>query len=262
MQSREGFSAQSPDARRRVEKRRVFTALSRSPAPIENLLPAFPANPCYSWPAMIFLRSIERLNGESEGYTSSPFPLPHLLSLKTLTFTSPVTCFTGENGSGQSTLLEAIALRAKLPMPTSLPPDHDPALAASHNLARSLQLNWSPKTNYGTFLRACDLHPHQGTCLEFLRSQCVPGGLHVLDTPECMFPPQRQLAVLTLIKALVAGNAQFIIATNSPLLLAFPDAQILDFDTPEVTERAYDDVTQVKFMREFLADPEEHVRTL
>jgi predicted ATPase len=212
---------------------------------------------------MIFLRSIERLSGEPEGYTSSPFAIPRLISLRSLTFTSPVAFFTGEKGAGQSTLLEAIALRAKLPMPTELPPEHEPSLAASHGLARNLHLHWSPRTNYGVFLRACDLHHHGASdCLEFLRSRCVPGGLHLIDTPECMFPPQRQLAVLAFLKSLVADNAQFIIATNSPLLLAYPDAQILDFDGAEVTPRSYDDAPVVKFLREFLQNPEEHVRKL
>ncbi|ATC62885.1 hypothetical protein CMV30_02290 [Nibricoccus aquaticus] len=95
-----------------------------------------------------------------------------------------------------------------------------------------------------------------------LRSRCVPGGLHLIDTPECIFPPQHQLALLALLKSLVSGNAQFIIATNSPILLAFPDAQILDFDAPEITPRTYDEVPVVKFMRAFLADPEDHIRKL
>lgn len=212
---------------------------------------------------MIFLRSIERLSGEPESYTNTPFAIPRLVSLRSLTFTSPVTFLTGENGSTRSTLLAAIALRAKLPAPAELPPEHEPSLAAVHRLARNLHLQWSPKTNYGVFLRSCDLHCHDGdACLEMLRSRCVPGGLHLIDTPECIFPPQRQLALLTLLKSLVDGNAQFIIATNSPLLLAFPDAQILDFDAPEVTPRAYDEVPVVKFMRAFLTDPEEHVRRL
>ena len=212
---------------------------------------------------MIFLRSIERPSGEPEGYTNTPFPLPHLISLRHLAFTSPVALLTGENGSGQSTLLEAIALRAKLPLPIDVSPDHEPSLASSHRLARNLQLHWSPKTNYGVFLRSCDLHSYDSDgCLEMLRERCVPGGLHLIDTPECAFPPQRQAAVLGLLKSLVDDNAQFIIATNSPLLLAFPGAQILDFDTPEITSRTYDEVPVVKFMREFLHDPESHIRRL
>jgi predicted ATPase len=212
---------------------------------------------------MIFLRSIERLSGEPEGYTHTPFAIPRLVTLRNLTFTAPVVFLTGVNGAGQSTLLEAVALRARLPMPTDLPPDHDPALAPSHRLARNLTLHWSPKTHYGVFLRACDLHNHSDpSCLDFLKARCVPGGLHLIDTPECMFPPQRQLGLIAFLKSLVSSNAQFIIATNSPLLLAFPGAQILDFDAPEITERTYDETPAVKFMREFLEDPVEHVRTL
>jgi predicted ATPase len=213
---------------------------------------------------MIFLRSIERQSGEPEGYTNTPFAVPRLVALRTLTFTSPVTFLTGENGSGQSTLLEAIALRAKLPLPTtSLPAEHEPSLAASHKLARNLTLHWSPKTPYGVFLRSCDLHCHSGdACMDMLRSRCVAGGLHLIDTPECIFPPQRQMALLVMLKTLVLDKAQFLIATNSPLLLAFPDAQILDFDGLEVTPRTYDETPVVKFMRSFLAAPDDHVRKL
>ncbi|WP_175414698.1 hypothetical protein [Nibricoccus aquaticus] len=212
---------------------------------------------------MIFLRSIERLSGEPEGYTNTPFAIPRLVALRSLTLSSPVTFLAGETSASRSTLLAAIAIRAKLPTPADLPPEHEPSLAASHKLARNLNLHWSPKTHYGVFLRSCDLHCHDGeACLEMLRSRCVPGGLHLIDTPECIFPPQHQLALLALLKSLVSGNAQFIIATNSPILLAFPDAQILDFDAPEITPRTYDEVPVVKFMRAFLADPEDHIRKL
>jgi predicted ATPase len=228
----------------------------------KNLVQAFFPEACYSSGRMIFLRSIERTTGEPESYTNTPFAIPRLVSLRSLVITSPVVFLTGENGSGQSSLLEAIALRAKLPLPTHIPPEHEPALANNHRLARNLTLHWSPKTQYGAFLRSCDLYAQGSSCLEFLRSRCVPGGLHLIDTPECMFPPQRQLGVLSLLKQLVDDNAQFIIATNSPLLLAFPDAQILDFDALEITPRTYDETPAVKFMREFLADPTEHVRKL
>ncbi len=208
---------------------------------------------------MIFLRSIERLSGEPESYTHNPFAIPRLVSLRTLAFTAPVTFFAGENASGPSTLLEALALRARLPMPTELPPEHEPSLASSHRLARNLNLHWSPKTPYGAYLRSCDLHGRGAGCLELLRERCVPGGLHLLDTPECAFPPKRQMEFLSFLKTLVAENAQFIIATNSPIVLAFPGAQILDFDQPQVAACEYDQVPVVKFMRGFLSAPDEFV---
>jgi predicted ATPase len=212
---------------------------------------------------MIFLRGIERLSGDPQGYTNAPFAHSRLISLQSLTFSSPVVFFTGENGSAQSSLLEAIALRAKLPLPGARRSEHEPSLAQTHRLAGNLNLHWSPRTQYGTFLRPCDLQQQPAAaCLEFFRGQCTPGGLHLIDTPECMFSPQRQLALLGLIKALVTGNAQFIIATNSPILLAFPDAQILDFDAREITPRSYDDTPVVTFTRTFLANPTGHLRKL
>ncbi len=207
---------------------------------------------------MIFLRSIERLSGEPESYTNNPFAIPRLVSLRTLAFTAPVTFFSGENASA-STLLEALALRARLPMTTQLPPEHEPSLASSHRLARNLNLHWSPKTQYGAYLRACDLHGRGTGSMELLREQCVAGGLHLLDTPECALPPRKQTEFLTFLKNLVDENAQFIIATNSPIILAFPDAQILDFDQPQIAGCEYDEVPVVKFMRSFLAAPDEFV---
>jgi predicted ATPase len=113
-------------------------------------------------------------------------------------------------------------------------------------------------------VRSCDLPATKNDSdrLAFLRPRCVAGGLHLLEAPECAFAPSGQLALLSFLKTLVAENAQFIVVTHSPLLLAFPEAQILDFDAPEIRPCAYDEVSTVKLMREFLRDPEEQVRKL
>ncbi len=86
--------------------------------------------------------------------------------------------------------------------------------------------------------------------------------MHLIDEPEAALSPQRQLALLSLMKELVANDAQFIVATHSPLLIAFPGAQIWRFDEAGVTETAYDDLEHVALTRNFLANPEQYLRQL
>ena len=110
-----------------------------------------------------------------------------------------------------------------------------------------------------------DLHAmsHGEGFLKFFQSRCVPGGLYLIDEPEAALSPQRQLAFLSLMKDLVGnGDAQFIIATHSPILLAYPGARIVSFDDGAMVEVAYGDLPHVTLTKSFLADPERFVREL
>ncbi|AHF89353.1 ATPase [Opitutaceae bacterium TAV5] len=110
-----------------------------------------------------------------------------------------------------------------------------------------------------------DLHAmsHGESFLKFFQTRCVPGGLYLIDEPEAALSPQRQLAFLSLMKALVEeGAAQFIVATHSPLLLAYPGARLLCFDDGRLAETAYDDLPHVQLTRNFLANPERFLRGL
>lgn len=115
------------------------------------------------------------------------------------------------------------------------------------------------QSRYGEDLHALS---HGESFLKFFQSRCVPGGLHLIDEPEAALSPQRQLAFLSLLKQLVAADAQFIIATHSPLLLAFPGATILSFDDGAVRSVAYDDLPHVTLTRNFLQAPERFLRDL
>lgn len=115
------------------------------------------------------------------------------------------------------------------------------------------------RSRYGEDLHALS---HGESFLKFFQSRCVPGGLHLIDEPEAALSPQRQLALLSLMKQRVASDAQFIIATHSPLLLAFPGAQIWRFDAEGVTETPYDELEHVVLTRDFLANPERYLRQL
>jgi predicted ATPase len=84
----------------------------------------------------------------------------------------------------------------------------------------------------------------------------VPDGVYFLDEPETALSPQRQLAFLAMLKDRVNLGSQFLIATHSPILLAFPDATLLHFDGQTIAEIAYDDFDNVRLTRDFLANPD------
>ncbi|MCG3159610.1 MAG: Chromosome partition protein Smc [Acidobacteria bacterium] len=107
-----------------------------------------------------------------------------------------------------------------------------------------------------------DANSHGESFLKLFQSRFTPGGLYLLDEPEAPLSPQRLLALMAMLKEMVAQNAQFIIATHSPILMAFPGARILSFDDHPVREVAYDDVEHVSLTRAFLSNPQSFLRRL
>lgn len=87
-----------------------------------------------------------------------------------------------------------------------------------------------------------DANSHGESFLKLFQSRFVPGGLYLLDEPEAPLSPQRLLALMAMMKEMVAENAQFIVATHSPILMAFPGARIFSFDHHPIREVDYDDV--------------------
>ena len=107
-----------------------------------------------------------------------------------------------------------------------------------------------------------DALSHGEGFMNLFAQRLVPNGLYLLDEPEAALSPTRQLAFLSLMKEFAAQNCQFIIATHSPLLLAFPGAQIWSFDGDEIMNAAYDELSHVQLTRAFLSDPEAFLRRL
>ncbi|MCB2202581.1 AAA family ATPase [bacterium] len=107
--------------------------------------------------------------------------------------------------------------------------------------------------NYGSDL---DANSHGESFLTLFQSRFVPGGLYILDEPEAALSPISQLGLIAMITEMTKRDAQFIIATHSPILMALPDACVYDFDRNPPTIVDYDDLEHVKFYRSFLADPE------
>ncbi|MNY08721.1 hypothetical protein D3C86_1415900 [compost metagenome] len=112
--------------------------------------------------------------------------------------------------------------------------------------------------NYG------DLHAnsHGEGFLKLFQSRFVPGGLYLLDEPEAPLSPLRQLTFLALLKDMVDQQAQFIIATHSPIILAFPGASILSCDQAPIREVPYEELEHVRLTRDFLQNPQAFLRHL
>lgn len=107
-----------------------------------------------------------------------------------------------------------------------------------------------------------DANSHGQSFLRLFQSRFVPGGLYLLDEPEAPLSPQSQLALLSMLGDMVRQDAQFIVATHSPIVLAFPGARIYSFDDGAVRETKYEQLEHVKLTREFLNEPMRFLRHL
>ncbi len=107
-----------------------------------------------------------------------------------------------------------------------------------------------------------DNYSHGESFLTLFQARFVPGGLYLLDEPEAALSPMRQLTFLSAVKQMVQEDAQFIIATHSPIILAFPDAQILQFHEGRVKEVKYTELEHVQLTKDFLDNPDSFLRHL
>ncbi len=107
-----------------------------------------------------------------------------------------------------------------------------------------------------------DNRSHGESFLALFQSRFVPGGLYLLDEPEVPLSPLRQLSLIALLKGMVEQDAQFIIATHSPILLAFPGAAIYSFDFIPIRQMEYNELEHVSLTRAFLNNPESFLKHL
>jgi len=105
-----------------------------------------------------------------------------------------------------------------------------------------------------------DAHSHGESYLELFQARFVPGGLYLLDEPEAALSPLRQLGFLSLLKEMVKREAQFIIATHSPILMAYPGAEILSFDHSPLKNVKWDSLEHVILTRDILNSPDQYLR--
>lgn len=115
------------------------------------------------------------------------------------------------------------------------------------------------KHRYGKDL---DNFSHGEAFLTLFQARFVPGGLYLLDEPEAALSPSRQLSFLSALKQMVGQEAQFVIATHSPIILAYPEAQILSFENGSIKQVKYEDLEHVQLTRDFLDNPGSFLRHL
>jgi predicted ATPase len=218
-----------------------------------------------------------------------PFDLPALAAVGDLRLDAPVTLLAGDNGTGKSTLVEAVAEAmgfapegGELERPGELPAVPRPVLegALEPVLSRS-------KPHNGYFLRAesffnvatlidgggglapdlslyggVPMHAqsHGQAFLALAANRFAGRSLYVLDEPEAALSVGGALALVAIVARAAAAGAQFLIATHSPVLLACPDARIYELDEEGIALRSYDDVETVRLTRGFLQAPERFIR--
>ncbi len=221
------------------------------------------------------------------GFESYPFSIPSIRHLTRLEFHPAVTFFVGENGSGKSTLLEAIAVKAGFsaeggdkqlqfgthnthsPLHDCLtlerkfgrPTDGFFLRAESfYNVASELEKLGSSFVGYGG--KPLHHQSHGESFLAVLKERLQGGGVYLFDEPEAALSPQRQLSVLTLMHRLVFHQSQLIIATHSPILLAYPHAKIYQFSETGITEVKYTETEHYQITKDFLSRHERMLEIL
>jgi len=241
-----------------------------------------------------YISEIRLKREEISSFSQYPFSLPAVRHLDVLEFHPAVTFFVGENGSGKSTLLEAIAVSfgfnaeggsknfrfgtreshselykfLRIAKGVSRPTDGFFLRAESFfNVATEIEkLDAEPGLappvgpSYGE--RALHEQSHGESFIALMVNRFHGEGLYLLDEPEAALSPSRQLSVITRIHDLVQQKSQFIIATHSPIIMAYPDAHIYSFSTSGIERIPYKDTEHFRITRDFLANPQRMLRHL
>lgn len=248
------------------------------PAPRKNRLTGLPA----PYLKRLWVREDASLNGQY------PFNLPWFDMDFSLDFTTPVTIVVGENGTGKSTLIEAVAALCGFDEAGGgkgyRPVDHSRAVDRSGALLSSaLRASWLPKVTSGWFFRAesffsvarfldeaardANAAPpdflswsHGEGFIRFFEERMSRQGMYLLDEPESALSPRRQLELLRLLVTIQSSaNAQIIMATHSPILMAVPGARLLEITPAGLAETGLRETRHFKLYRDFTEDPDNFV---
>ena len=236
-----------------------------------------------------FLHGLSLLRARVDAMDVYPFTIPALAGLRHLRFDHPVTFLVGENGAGKSTLLEAIAIKWGL-NPEGGSVNFDFATRESHSgLAGALRLNRGMRRPGDSFFLRAESYFNVATEIEALDKEASFGrkiidsfggkplheqshgesffalfmhrlrgdGFYLFDEPEAALSPQRQLAFLSRMHELVSDGSQFIIATHSPIIMAYPNAAIFQIDDGPPRQVEYRDTEHYTVTRNFLLRTEQ-----
>jgi len=241
-----------------------------------------------------YVSRVSLLRDKVESFDRYPFCLPAIRSFDRIDLHPKVTFIVGENGSGKSTLLEAMAVSLGFNAEGGSKNFHFTTRRSHSELHEYLRIAKGIKRpRDGFFLRAesffnvateiehLDSEPsfgppaissyggrslheqsHGESFMALMTKRFGGQGLYILYEPEAALSPQRQLAVLSRMHDLVLDQSQFIIATHSPILMAYPDACIYQCSSEGVSQIAYEDTEHFQVTRNFLADPERMLRIL
>ncbi|MDZ7359353.1 MAG: AAA family ATPase [candidate division KSB1 bacterium] len=233
-----------------------------------------------------FLIEITLLRDKVPSFEKYPFCLSVVKHLRTLAFHPNVTFLIGENGTGKSTLLEAIAVALRYNPEGGTTNVMFSTRETHSNLHEYLRLSRSSKRpKDGYFLRAesfynvasymddigylksyggKSLHQqsHGESFLSLLNYKFRGNGLYLLDEPEAALSPIRQLAAMAIIHKLAEANSQFIIVTHSPIIMAYPNARIYHLSESGIQEVKYTETEHYKIAKDFLNRPEQTLRAL
>jgi predicted ATPase len=221
---------------------------------------------------------------DSESYISDLPVVKNLLRMRELSFNSRVVFFVGENGTGKSTLLEAVAVAMGFNAEGGTKNFNFSTRQTHSELCDYITLSRSVRRiKDGFFLRAesfynvaseidrldaidpvlgCyggkSLHEqsHGESFLSLVVSRFGGSGVYILDEPEAALSPSRQMALLAAIDTLVKADSQFIIATHSPILMAYPNAEIFVFTQEDVRLTPYTQTEHYILTKQFLNKPE------
>jgi predicted ATPase len=208
-----------------------------------------------------------------------PFCLPFLHDEFELSFDRPITIIAGENGAGKSTLLEGIAVLAGYDEAGGgkgyRPVDHSNASETmGGELSEALRAAWLPKITKGWFFRAESFfsvaryldavgspsdflsYSHGEGFLRFFEERCQKQGIFIFDEPEAALSPARQMEFLKLLRRMEQSTiCQVVMATHSPVLMAYPGARLLWLSKYGLEPVAVEHTDHYKVMREFCNDP-------
>ena len=233
-----------------------------------------------------YISSILFDNSLSESSYLNNIPvIKYLEENKELDFSSNITFFVGENGTGKSTLLEAMAVAYGFNAEGGTINFSFSTKDTHSELSEHLTLSKRDYAKDGFFLRAESLYnaatyidevkathnygdvslhnqSHGESFLSIVQNRFSGQGLYLLDEPEAALSPMRLMTLFAEIDNLLKNNSQFIIATHSPILMAFPNAEILQFSESGIEKVKFYETEHYKTTKLFIEEPEKTIHYL